>query len=188
VICFAAGTLIETPGGPKHIETLEAGDMVTTLDAGAQPIRWKGHTRVVGSGANTPVRIARGALGNIRDLVVSPNHRILVRGSDAELMFGEREVLVAAKHLVNGTTIVPAPCPWVDYWHFLCDAHHIVFAEGCPSETLYPGPVALNAIDDDERDEILGLLPEVADPTYAGPMARYTLTRYEARVLMATAA
>lgn len=188
VICYGKGTLIETPEGPRFIETLREGDEVTTLDAGPQAIRWIGHTRVDGNGINTPIRIARGALGNIRDLWVSPNHRMLVRNSDAELMFGEREVLVAAKHLVNGTTIVPDPCKTVEYWHFLCEAHHVVFAEGCPSETLFPGPIALNAVDDDARDEILGLLPEVADPEFEGQMARYTLTRYEARALNSSAA
>ena len=99
VICFASGTLIETPEGPRFVESLREGDEVNTLDAGPQPIRWVGHVRVPGDGVNAPIPIARGALGNIRDLWVSPNHRMLLRGSKAELMFGEDEVFVAAKHL-----------------------------------------------------------------------------------------
>lgn len=188
VICYARGTLIDTPDGPRFIETLREGDQVTTLDAGAQAIRWIGHTRVAGTGVNTPVRIARGAMGNIRDLVVSPNHRMLVRGGDAELMFGEREVLVAAKHLINGTTIAAAPCPSIEYWHFLCDAHHVVFAEGCPSETLFPGAMARQSLETAARDEIFDLLPETADLTIDGPMARYTLKKHEALALLTAAA
>lgn len=188
VICFAAGTLIETPLGPQAIETLKPGDLVTTLDAGPQEIRWIGNVRVPGCGPNTPIRIKRGALENIRDLRVSPNHRMLVRGVTAELMFGEPEVLVAAKHLVNGSTIIKEPCPSVEYWHFLCDAHQVVFAEGCAAETLYPGTMALQSLEDAARDEILDLLPDAADLAMDGPMARYALKRHEAMVLMTQAA
>lgn len=189
VICFASGTLIETPEGPRFVESLRESDEVNTLDAGPQPIRWVGHVRMPGDGVNTPIRIARGALGNIRDLWVSPNNRMLLRGSKAELMFGEDEVFVAAKHLVNGTTIFSEPRPVVEYWHFLCDAHHLVFAEGCPAETLYPGNMALQSVEDDARDEILGLLKETeALILDAQQMARYTLKRHEAVALLSTAA
>lgn len=188
VICFAAGTLIETPDGPRFIESLRDGDLVTTLDTGSQPIRWIGRVRVAGDRENTPIRIKRGALGNIRDLWVSPNHRMLIRGSKPELMFAESEVLVAAKHLVNGTTIVEEPCPVIEYWHFLCDDHQVVFAEGCPTETLYPGQVAIQSVDEDALDEILDLLPEIAECSYDRPMARYTLKRHEAKALLAQAA
>ena len=189
VICFASGTLIETPCGPRFIESLREGDEVNTLDAGPQPIRWIGHVRVPGDQVNTPIRIARGALGNIRDLWVSPNHRMLLRGTKAELMFGEDEVFVAAKHLVNGTTIVPDPRPMVEYWHFLCDAHHVVFAEGCPAETLYPGSMALDSVEDDAKDEILGLLRNTPAMIFKPQqMARYTLKKHEAIALLTDAA
>ena len=188
VICFTAGTLIDTPGGPRFIESLRVGDAVNTLDDGPQPIRWIGSMKVSGDGVNTPIRIRRGALGNIRDLWVSPNHRMLVRGRGAELMFGEAEVLVAAKHLVDGRDIIEEPRASVEYWHFLCDAHHIVFAEGCPSETLYPGTMALRSADAAERDEISAQLPEAVAESFDGPMARYALKRHEARVLRVQAA
>ena len=51
---------------------------------------------VAGAGAGAPVLIPAGALGNTRDLLVSQQHRMLVTGWRAELMFGEPEVLVAA--------------------------------------------------------------------------------------------
>lgn len=188
VICFAAGTLIETPKGPRFVETLRKGDLVNTLDDGAQPILWIGKVRVPGVGVNTPIRIKRGALGNIRDLWVSPNHRMLMRGSKAQLLFGVDEVLVAAKHLVNGTTISPDPRPVVEYWHFLCEAHQVVFAEGCATETLYPGTVALETVDDEAQDEILGLLQETERLIVNAGMARYTLKRHEAIAFVSDAA
>ncbi|QJF52013.1 Hint domain-containing protein [Roseobacter ponti] len=187
VVCFAAGTLIETPDGPRYIETLTEGDLVNTLDDGPQPVRWIGKQRMPGTGPNAPVHIRAGALRNLRDLKVSQNHRMLVTGAEAELLFGTGEVLVAAKHLVNGTTIRVVPCEEVEYVHFLFDAHQIVFAEGCPSESLYPGPQTLGIVDEEARDEIIAFFPELQDAQFRAPMSRYALRRFEAMALRAIA-
>lgn len=182
-ICFVRGTLIETPEGPQFIETLKVGDLVTTLDDGPQPIRWVGQRKVSGTGRNTPIRIRAGALGNVRDLWVSPNHRMLVRGPQAELLFGQSEVLVAAKHLVNDKTIRAVPCHAVEYFHFLCDAHQIVFAEACPAESLFPGDQTLDNAPDGARAEILRLFPGLDAGTGGHLLSRYSLTAFEARAL-----
>ncbi|MDT8326860.1 MAG: Hint domain-containing protein [Roseovarius sp.] len=183
IVCFAAGTLIETATGPQAVETLRCGDMVNTLDDGPQPIRWIGGTTVSGVGANAPVLIRRGAIGNLRDLFVSQNHRILVTGAAAELLFGESQVLVAAKHLVNDHTIRIVPCDTVSYWHFLCDSHQIVFAEATPVESLYPGQQSLKAVTPVERDEIIALFPDLGAQDCDYDMSRYTLKRFEAEAL-----
>ncbi|MBV2358262.1 Hint domain-containing protein [Thalassococcus sp. CAU 1522] len=188
VLCFARGTLIETPQGPRYIETLAKGYLVNTLDDGPQPIRWIGATTMAGTGPNAPVVIRAGALGNLRDLVVSQNHRMLVRGAEAELLFGEPDVLVAAKHLVNGDTIRIAPCETVEYFHLLCEDHQIVFAECCPAETLYPGEQALRCIDDTARDEITRIFPELTLSDTTMPLSRYALRGFEARALLNRAA
>ncbi|MCR9113727.1 MAG: Hint domain-containing protein [Rhodobacteraceae bacterium] len=180
LICFAAGTLIETPMGPQPIETLREGDMVNTLDAGPQRIRWIGGRTTCGLGRNAPVCIRRGTLGNVRDLWVSPNHRMVLRGARAELLFGESEVLVAAKHLVDGKAIRIVPVDEVDYWHFLLDGHQIVFAEACATESLYPGQQSLQAVTPDERDEIVALFPELEARRGDMHMSRYPLKNYEA--------
>lgn len=187
IVCFASGTLIETPMGPQAIETLKAGDLVNTLDEGPQRIRWIGGTQTAGVAANAPVRIRRGAIGNVRDLWVSQNHRVLVTGARAELLSGEAEVLVAAKHLVNGDTIRIIPCETVEYWHFLFDQHQIVFAEAIPVESLYPGQQSLEAVTPAERDEIVALFPELEREDCDYELSRYTLKRFEAQALRLSA-
>ncbi len=187
VVCFARGTLIDTPDGPQFVETLKAGDLVNTLDDGPQPIRWIGARRVQGAGPNAPVRIKAGALGNLRTLTVSQNHRIMVRGAAAELLFGETEVLIAAKYLINDDTIRIVPRAEIEYVHFLFDKHQIVFAERCPAESLYPGAQTLNVVEAESRDEIIALFPELQDDTHDGPMSRYTLKRHEALAFKAIA-
>lgn len=187
VVCFARGTLIETDCGPLPIEILKPGDLVRTLDHGEQPIRWIGSRRVAGTGKNAPVRIRAGALGNVRDLFVSQNHRMLLSGPMAELLFAQSEVLAAAKHLCNDNTIRIVPRAEVEYFHFLFDDHQIVFAEACPTESLFPGKQSLESVDEDARDEIITLFPELEDPDYAGDMARPALKRHEARTLCRSA-
>jgi hypothetical protein len=182
VLCFVRGTLIETPDGPRFIETLRAGDLVTTLDAGAQPLAWVGSERMEGTGANAPVRIRAGALGNIRDLYVSQNHRMLIRGAQAELLFGQPDVLVAAKHLVDDRGITLAPRETVDYFHLLLDEHHILFAEGCPAESLFLGTEAEKTIAP-ETDELLPVFPELIRFEGARRLSRPALKRFEAAAL-----
>lgn len=182
-ICFAKGTLIETPQGPRYIESLSIGDQVTTLDNGPHAIQWIGSKKTPGVGPNAPVHFAAGAIGNIRPLVVSQNHRMLVSGVMAELLFGHDEVLVAAKYLVNGSTICIRPCAQVNYYHFLFKAHEVVFAEGCPAESLYLGEQTLNTMTTEARDEIIAAFPELLRQCRPLPLSRYVLRAYEATAL-----
>lgn len=190
--CFTTGTRIATPSGPRRIETLVAGDRVLTRDHGAQTLRWIGFTEVAPERLQRapelrPIRILAGAFGPglpERDLLVSPQHRILIGGAQAELMFGEAEVLVAAKHLVDDAHVLRAGPEPVCYAHLLFDRHEIVFAEGLETESLLPGPVALSGLDPATRDELLALFPEMArDPDGFGPPARPLLQRWEGAAL-----
>lgn len=192
VICFAAGTMIETDRGPRAVESLEVGDLVLTRDHGLQAVRWLGCAPVSRAALDAaphlrPIRIRAGALGAGKpaaDLVVSPQHRILVSSKIAARMFGTAEVLVAAKQLSGLDGIgIDADLPSVDYYHILLDHHEIVFANGAEAETLLTGPEALKTLSPASRAEIEMLFPELAAPDYAARPA-YPLARgREARKL-----
>ncbi len=185
VPCFTAGTMIATPGGLRKVEDLRVGDLVMTADNGAQAIRWIKARRVHRWALSAterlrPVRIKAGALGAgcpEVDLLVSQQHRMLVRSRIAERMFEADEVLVAAKHLIGLPGIeVAEDVADVTYLHFLCDRHEVVFANGAPTESLYAGPMAMKALGEAAVAEILGLFPEL------GQMGSFGLT--PARVLV----
>lgn len=182
--CFVAGTGLLTPEGRRPIEEIAVGDLVWTRDRGAQVVRWHGVRKVAGTGDFAPIRFAPGAIGNERELLVSPQHRMLIEGWRAQLFFGEEEILVAAKHLVNGDTIHVACRPWVVYHHLMFDDHEILEAEGVPSESFHPGDWILMA-DAGVRREMRALFPEL-DPV-PGLGGRVTARRVvrggEARVL-----
>ncbi|MDM7458415.1 MAG: Hint domain-containing protein [Paracoccus sp. (in: a-proteobacteria)] len=164
--CFTPGTLIDTPSGPVPVEALRVGDLVSTRDNGPQPIRWIGTAslgalRLARTPQFRPIRIRAGALGEgspARDLLVSPQHRVLVRSAIAQRMFGTKEILIAAKHLLGIKGIeIDTECTSVTYLHILCDRHEVVCANGAETETLFLGPQGLRGIDPAARAEITAL-------------------------------
>ncbi|MEZ5777175.1 MAG: Hint domain-containing protein [Paracoccaceae bacterium] len=179
--CFTPGVRIATPGGERPVEELEVGDLVTTRDHGDRPIRWIGQRKVAAVGDLAPIRIAAGALGNRRDLIVSPQHRVLVSGWLAELHFGQPEVLVAAKHLAGGDLIHSVPGGEVIYIHIMFDDHEVIYAEGIATESFFFGGDFARDIAAQEQElrRILDELPGDAAPR----TARRCVSAAEAEVL-----
>ncbi|MEY8882120.1 Hint domain-containing protein [Donghicola sp. XS_ASV15] len=188
VICFGAGTLITTKRGSIPIEYLLPGDKILTMDNGYKSVRWLGNRTVRATGKNAPIHIPAGALGNQRDLVVSPNHRMWMRSAEAELMLGDHEVLVPAKFLVGHNGITQQRGGLIGYHHMLFDQHEIVFAEGCPSESFHPGMQAMDTLEQAAQDEILELFPELekldGEAMRASALARQSVKAHEAPLLL----
>lgn len=184
-VCFAEGTLIMTPEGNRAVETLQPGDLVVTHDFGQQTIRWTRSNNPPLEGAadeDKPVEIKRGALGRnlpARDLVVSPQHRILVGGGGQLQQIFSTEAFVPAKSLTGIPGIrhieTTAGFTWV---HFACDRHEVVTANGCLSETLLLGPMVVNGLSSSEREQVTNIFGVRARPDAAlnGPPARKCLT------------
>jgi len=123
-----------------------------------------------------PVRIMAGALGGglpKRDLLVSPQHRMLVSSRIAERMFGSAEVLIPAIKLTDCPGIfVDDTVAAVSYFHLLLEKHAVIFAEDAPTETLYTGKEALKTLSEDARTEILSIFPELSDDRHVPSHAR----------------
>lgn len=184
--CFATGTRIRTARGDIPVEALEVGDLIETRDSGLQPVRWIGRRKVPATGRFAPVVIERGTLGLHDTLVLSPQHRVLIRHHMAELLFGEDEVLVAAKDLVNECSIHVREGGEVEYFHLLFDSHQMIWSEGLLTESFQPGPQTLSGFDDDVQEELFALFPELDPATGMGysAAARPSLRSYEARALL----
>jgi Ca2+-binding RTX toxin-like protein len=177
--CFTTGTMILTPRGEVPVERLRPGDLVTTRDNGPQPICWAGMRRLSAADLAAmpelcPVRLAPGALGCARGLLVSPQHGIMVR-SDAG---GGTEKLARATHLARikgGKVRLARGVRQVIYVHLLFESHQIVFSNGLASESFYPGPWGLRTLDPQPLLELLRLFPDLATQgakTTFGPTAR----------------
>ncbi|MEO0487029.1 MAG: Hint domain-containing protein [Pseudomonadota bacterium] len=174
-MCFCAGTLIATTGGPRPVERLEPGEQILTRDRGAQALRWVKSRHMRTTDALAPIRIAAGALGEglpRRALRVSPQHRMLLRSNVAERIWGSQEVLIAAKKLLPLPGVRQEPGGRdVAYYHLLFDRHEVVFAEGAPSESLFLGPQTLQSLSSEQIEEIEAIFPDLVPPCPARPVA-----------------
>lgn len=163
---FAAGTLIDTPDGPRLVETLAAGDAVTTLGNGSRPLCWVGRRRVevvemLAHPGLRPTVFAPGVLGNVRALSVSPQQRMLIDDWRAAVYFGEDRVLVAAQALVDDHSArVILPPGGVDYVLLLCNRHEVLLAEGALTESFHPGDAGLAALPAEERSRLAEVIPD----------------------------
>lgn len=189
IVCFAAGTLIDTIDGPRMVETLQSGDLVTTLDHGPKPVLWLRISHQPLDKApddGRPVLISAGALGPGcpgTDLVVSPQHRIFVGGGQLGEFF-ESEALAPAKSLTRLPGIRhmrgKRDITWV---HFSFESHEVISSNGCLTESLLLGPMVTNGMTRIERREVSQIFgrPPSRNATFNGPPARNLLSVRDAR-------
>lgn len=176
---FVPGTCIDTPDGARAVEEIRAGDRVSTCDSGPQEVLWTGARRLSGARLHAmpqecPVRIRAGALGDglpVADLTVAPGHRVLIAGDHARELFGEDEVLIAARDLVDGVRILTSGgLREATYLQLMTARHEVILANGLGAETLHPALAG-------------GATPGAADPRCDAGFARRHLTAPEVAIL-----
>lgn len=193
LICFTDTTYIRTHDSFRMVQDLKPGDLVQTRDNGNQPILWIGKRRVSGARLHVmpqmrPIRVKAHAFGEHQpggDILVSPQHRMLVKGRVALDLFNEPEVLVQAKDLINGRSIYSeSRVREVTYYHILFERHEVLWANGVESESFHPGRMQISTLEDDQRQSLLALFPDLEWNTDAyGEDARRSLSQSEAVIL-----
>jgi len=144
---FARGTRIALADGRQvPVEDLAPGCAVITRDHGAQVLRWKGAVRLRAEDGFAPVAVMPGVMGNPGPLVVSPHHRLFLYRRDARVIAGAAELLVQARHLVDGESIVRREGGFVEYFSLVFDQHEVIYAEGVPCESLMVCPATLTRL------------------------------------------
>jgi hypothetical protein len=111
-------------------------------------------------------------------------HRLLIKDPTVSLITGSNEVFCAAKHLVNGQTIVKETRSNVCYHHLMFEEHQVLVSSGYDSESFYPGAIGLDGFEDETREEVLGLFPELRTlPDNYGRLARQVVKKHEANLI-----
>ncbi len=191
-ICFCGGTDILTPAGYREVETLQIGDLVLNAQGETKPVLWIGRTEVsiaemLSVPERRPVRIAANAIEPgvpFSDLYVSAQHRVVLNGWATELLFGEEDVLVAAKHLVGTIAERVMPKAAVTYYHLLFEGHDLVISNGLTSESLQPSFRFFAGLAPDTQRSLSDALPDgILLKYFRRPDAMHTLKAREARVL-----
>ncbi|MCO8145282.1 Hint domain-containing protein [Rhodovulum tesquicola] len=168
ITCIGSGTRIDTPDGPRPVETLREGDAVLSWDARglpvARPILFAAARRVEAdemtrTPRHAPIEIAAGALGPHGRLWLSRQHAVRVGPP------GRPGWLARAGHLadlgVPGVTR-RQPQDGIGYHHLMLDRHALIRAEGLTVESFWPGPRAFAAFDAATRLRFLGDWPALA--------------------------
>ena len=154
-VCFLEGTEIDTPSGPRRVESLVAGDLVVTATGSAKPIRWVGRHRLSETTLRAkphlqPIVIETDALGPgvpTSRVCISPQHRVAVGSDQCQMLFGSPDVLVSAKSLINNTSICQASeTPEATYYHVLLDQHDLIRTSGMWAETLFLGETTVEML------------------------------------------
>ncbi|KIN64717.1 Hint 2 domain containing protein [Sulfitobacter noctilucicola] len=168
-VSFTRGTHITLSSGEQRlIEDLKVGDRVLTRDDGTQAIRWIGQSTVRAVGEFAPIKIHAGTLHNENDLIVSPDHRLFIYQRSDELGAGQSEILVKARHLVNGYTVTIMDGGFVDYFQLLFDSHQIIYAEGIAAETMLIDTRTKSVLPEDLSASMGDVIPGHSDLPHAG--------------------
>ncbi|WP_306113867.1 MULTISPECIES: Hint domain-containing protein [unclassified Roseovarius] len=184
ITCFGPGSAIRTASGDMPVEDITVGQMVWTRDNGDMPVTWIGSTTVPGTGAFAPVVFTPGSIGNDAELVVSQEHRMFFASAQAEMLFGQSDVLIAAKHLCGlpGVNIIERE--EIRYTHLMFDSHQIIQSNGVLTESFFLSENALSGVTRDQRRELLSLFPSLDEGVERfGRSAALTLRKADAALL-----
>ncbi|WP_371170801.1 Hint domain-containing protein [Aliiroseovarius sp. 2305UL8-7] len=190
-VCFARGTEILTDAGPRRIEEIRVGDMLVTRDNGLQPLRWIAASKVAsdrrrGNSQLEPIALKADSLAPgvpTKTLQLSPQHRLLLEGPELDLLLDQTAAFASAKSLVNGDSIYECGDEIADleYWHIALDQHDVVYANGCPAETLHMGDMSLGTITDAQATELEAIFPGITSTPQ--PLAHPELRAYEGQLM-----
>ncbi|WP_299423740.1 Hint domain-containing protein [uncultured Shimia sp.] len=173
VPCFVAGSLIDTPNGPRPVEDIKAGDLVSTIDGGPQVVLWTRCRDVdltnLENKVHAPVEFKPGSLGPClpeTPFAVSPQHRLLMVNQEGN------EVLVPAIGLLSRSHVRrKAGMKSVRYHHLLLDHHAILSVHGVAAESLLATENLLREVTGADRKTLLHHFPERAPlPSPARPI------------------
>ncbi len=172
LVCFTPGIRIATARGHVPVEQIAVGDLLQTADNGFQPVVWIGRrdldaADLARSPQLKPILIQPGSmLGNRVALRVSPEHRFLLAGGQLGEMGKAGEAFIRAKllpYLPQSRVRSAKGARHVTYIHIMTEHHEVVFAEGIRTETFWPGPEALRALEPQAFSQLVALFPELLD-------------------------
>jgi len=158
-------------GAQRAIEDLRPGDRVLTRDHGGQPLRWVGKATLKAVGPFAPVVIAKGTLGNAGDLIVSQHHRMFLYQRERVAGLPTSEILVQARHLVDGENIFIREGGFADYFSLVFDRHEIIYAEGVPAESLMVNETTVNRLPPEFSEEVRARFPGLSQNQHFGTEA-----------------
>ncbi len=181
---IARGTLIATPDGPRAIEDLWPGDVITASHNSRttqETVLWKGTlTLVPNAPGQSPemgrlTRLPMDSFGMGRpapDLMLGPKARVLQRGQNCTDTLGTDGALVPVRALIDGMNVIEVmpPSP-VQVYHIALKRYAVICANGMGIETYHPGQQATAQTNAQMLELYLSFFPHITRVSDFGPLA-----------------
>lgn len=135
VPCFVEGSLVYTSKGKIPVQDVKEDTLVLTRDNGYLPVVW--------SGSSIGLQTVQ-----FESTATSPNHRMVVRANNEEILVAAKKLTVVTKHAKPVTKTVK-------FIHFLLEQHQLVNVDGVWSESFFPGPWILDNLGSADRGQII---------------------------------
>lgn len=154
---------VETTEGPREVSRLRPGDIVLTVDDEPAQVRWIGCQDLPARGSFQPHLLRAPYFGLSHDLLLAPDQKLRLTGSEIEYTFGQEAVFASVRHLADSRSILrPMGAAIQRYWQVLLDSHTVIKVSGAELESLDP---TLFVTDPDyRRHSILRDLPQELIP------------------------
>ncbi|ATG45354.1 Hint domain-containing protein [Phaeobacter sp. BS52] len=142
-------TKIATPDGATSLGQLRRGDLVLTPEGDAVPVLHRIDRRVPAIGHDAPMRLRAPFFGLTEDLLLAPQQRLVISGTDVDYLFGRPDVRLTAEMLQGTAVAAPTtvalhgrpdrPCPLIELTQLILPRHQRFIAAGTAVESLYLG-------------------------------------------------
>lgn len=135
-----SGALVATVEGLRPVDALRPGDRLLDDAGEAHPLRWIDARPRLCLGRTAPIYIRAPYFGLTRDLVVTPNTRLLQTGPVVDYLCGTEAVLACAADLATGRAVSrDRSKPMRLFYHLMLDDPACIRVENAPIETLHLG-------------------------------------------------
>ncbi len=179
------GANVRTPCGLRRIELVRPGDLIVTRNNGLQPVRMIWQRTVTQQDMNqngdlAPIRLKPRAVGPMmpqRDLLVAPDHRLLLPGFRVAGMPKDKCVLTEAREIAgtSDAIYVDRSMETVRYFQMVFDCHQVLTANGLPVESFLPCPSNIASLNGEMRDALVQRFPQLRTEPNAYPPAEFTI-------------
>ncbi len=137
-----SGALVATVEGPRPIEALRPGDDLLDDDGASFPLRWIEARPRLCLGRTAPIRLNAPYFGLTRNLIVTPQTRLLQTGAMVDYLCGTEAVLVSAADMISGYAVTrDRTRPMRMFHHLMLDDPACIRVDNCPIETAHLGDV-----------------------------------------------
>lgn len=179
------GANLRTPCGLRRIEIVRPGDLIVTRTSGLQPVQmvWKRRLTRAQLERNpelAPIRLRPRAIGPMmpqRDVLVAPDHRLLIPGFRLAGVPDDTSVLTEARKIADTSDAVFADhnLDSVTYFQLVFAEHQVLAVDGLPLESYLPDAAAIEALGGEMRDALEERFPELRDAPESYPAVKFPI-------------